>query len=360
MIRLKRGLRAALMLMLGLLGALGLTELGVRFALDPHQAAVARAEEQLPRWGALIRAGLFAYSPDPELHYTLQPGFSGAVEGIRYEVNALGLRGPEVAPKSDALRLVLIGDSYAFGLGASQAETVSAALQQSLQAELKKPVEVLNMGVPAYHTGQEAQWLRTAAPALKPDGVVCLYFGNDASEPAYHLDPQAGHLYTDESATPYRWKRWLHRSTLYQLWAERSAQTYAQSGAMTAGQGVTWPLVEQRLATLKGVCEQQGWPLLIVNLPTVRPAAWTRDAERYRPDLDDAARVTEWGAEQGVPVVELKDWLHELAQQGRLDGLLVSSESGIDFDDHFVGAGNRLMAAWIAREMLQLGFLGLP
>ena len=76
--------------------------------------------------------------------------------------------------------------------------------------------------------------------------------------------------------------------------------------------------------------------------------------------MDDAARVTEWGAEQGVPVVELKDWLHELAQQGRLDGLLVSSESGIDFDDHFVGAGNRLMAAWIAREMLQLGFLGLP
>ena len=142
------------MLMLGLLGALGLTELGVRFALDPHQAAVARAEEQLPRWGALIRAGLFAYSPDPKLHYTLQPGFSGAVEGIRYEVNALGLRGPEVAPKSDALRLVLIGDSYAFGLGASQAETVSAALQHSLQAELKKPVEVLNMGVPAYHTGQ--------------------------------------------------------------------------------------------------------------------------------------------------------------------------------------------------------------
>lgn len=348
------------MVALGLLAALGGAELVVRFALDPHGAALTRAEAQLPRWGSLIRAGLIAYSPNAELHYTLQPGFSGAVEGIRYEVNAAGLRGGELAPKGEALRLVLIGDSYAFGLGASAIETVSAALQQRLQAELERPVEVLNLGVPAYHTGQETEWLRTAAPALEPDGVVCLYFGNDASEPAYHLDAQAGHLYTDESSTPYRWKRGLHRSALYQLWAKRSAQTYAHSGAMTAGAGVTWPLVEARLETLKGVCEQQGWPLLIVNLPTVRPAEWTRDVERYRPDLDDAERVTQWGAQHAIPVIELKGWLVELAQQGRLDALLVSPEPGLLFDDHFVGAGNQLMAEWIAREMLRLGFLGLP
>lgn len=350
--------------MAGLAAALLLAELAVRLTLDPAGRALATSRERLPRWSALLEAGLFEHSPNPDLHYTLRPGFRGVVEGIDYTIDARGLRvageardeGEARGDHNDASqheptrRLVLLGDSNAFGLGARAAETLSAQLEREL-ARRGLPTRVDNLGVPAYHTGQETAWLAELAPALaaeRPiDGVLLWYYANDASEPGYHLDEQTGHLYTDETSVPYAWKRLLRRSALYQVWAARATRAYEHSGAMTPGEGVTWPTVEARLDELLGLCEEHGWPLFVLNLPMVRPGDVVL-SPAFEPDREDAARVSGWARRRDVPELNLGPWLERLAQEGRLDGFLVSAEPGNFYDDHFTGEGLAALAhEWV-------------
>lgn len=343
--------RPLLLLALGLLAGLAAAEVVVRWTLDPAGTSLAASRAALPRWSALVEAGLFQYADDARLHYTLRPGFTASIEGVTYRINDHGLRGAPVPPRSAAKRLLLVGDSLAFGLGAPEDATLHAHLAKQLSTG-STPVEVLSLGVPAYHTGQAAAWLAQAGPALEADGVLLLYYANDATEPGYHLDPTTGHLYTDETRTPYRWKRGLRRSALYQWWAQGATAAYAHSG-------VQWPRVEARLDELVEVCRAHGWPLFVVNVPMVRPQAVTRDAAAYAPDLRAAARVAAWASGRGVACTSLGDWLVGLAEQGRLDARLVSPEPGPFYDDHFNGAGNAELAAEVVAALRTSDFLGL-
>jgi lysophospholipase L1-like esterase len=359
----RRGLRRLLAALLGLTLGLLAAELGVRMALDPHGAARADSRAKLPRWSTLLEDGLLEGSPDSGLRYGLRPGFEGSALGVVYRTNSLGLRGPEVAPvpPAGARRILLVGDSYAYGLGVAEADALDAQLERLLAAEgqAPRPTEVLNLGVPAYHTGQELAWLEARGFGLAPDLVLLLFFGNDASEPGYLHDDRDRLLYTDELPLPHGWKRRLRRSALYTLAAEASAERYARSGAFTPGAGVTWPVVAGRLGTLIEACERRAVPLVVANLPTIRSNATTADPVAYGPDLVDAARVSELCAERGVPVIELGPLLVREARAGRLESLLIDPEPGPRYDDHFTAAGSRLLAEHIAAGLEQLAPPGL-
>ena len=351
-----RGRRRALALAAGLaLGTL-FAEVAVRVTLDPHGAALADARARLPRWGALLGAGLLEGADDAALQYGLSTGFVAEVEGVTYRTNSMGMRGREVeatAPPGTQ-RMLLVGDSYAYGLGVGELATLDAQLEELLQAGQSAPTEVLNLGVPAYHTGQERAWLEARGFDLAPDLVVLLYFGNDASEPAYLHDDTRRFLYTDELPLPFAIKRHLWSSALYVLAAEASAEAYARSGAFTAGEGVTWPAVSARLESLFTACEQRGVPLVVANLPTIRSNATTADPVAFGSDLVDAARVSDLCVERGVPVIELGPLLVREARAGRLESLLVDPSPGPRYDDHFTAEGNRLVAEHIAAALAEL------
>src|SRR5262245_41457465 len=81
---------------------------------------------------------------------------------FRIEVthNSLGFRGPEVARElaADRRRVLVLGDSFAYGIGVEDDETFSARLQA-----LEPRLDVLNSGVNGYGTGQELLLLREHA-----------------------------------------------------------------------------------------------------------------------------------------------------------------------------------------------------
>jgi hypothetical protein len=173
---------------------------------------------------ALVRAtGALDQGPVPrrlleatgaaEPPYRLRAGVRLAVLGRDVRVSSLGLRGPEIAPRppSGSRRVLVLGDSVAFGWGLDEAESFPAQLEGQLRAR-GVAAEVLNAGVPGYSTASEAALHRELAPELAPDAVVLAVSLNDFT-PTPSLSPLGFPQGAGAQPTP----GWLARSELYAL-----------------------------------------------------------------------------------------------------------------------------------------------
>lgn len=172
-----KGWRAnALLALVSLVLAGGAAELGLRLA----------------GYGALhdvySKPELF-WRHDALLGWSLEPGARGRYRGPQpfpvefdsaIEINSLGLRGPELAPRPpEGLRVVLLGDSFVAGFEVEQAETFAALLEPLLTHRLGRPVAVINAAVRGYGTDQSLLWYRERGRALAPDLVVAVFSAND-------------------------------------------------------------------------------------------------------------------------------------------------------------------------------------
>src|SRR5688572_7228840 len=90
----------------------------------------------------------------PDLRYELTPGASGQGWGTQIDINSQGFRGPEPSNNPSTHRIIVLGDSIAFGNFLPFEDTVSSQLQQRLSAAGRN-AEVLNFGVGGYDTLQE-------------------------------------------------------------------------------------------------------------------------------------------------------------------------------------------------------------
>lgn len=111
------------------------------------------------------------------------PALATLYEGL-YRYNALGLRGPEVAPvpKDGTVRVLAVGDSFTFGQGVAEEHTWPARLERLLadRRDAAGPaVEVVNAGRAGLDTRGELQWLEEHGAALRPDLVIVQFFVND-------------------------------------------------------------------------------------------------------------------------------------------------------------------------------------
>ena len=172
-----RRLLGSLALLLVSLGvALGLAELGFRLA----------------GYGALhdvYSSPELFWRHDDLLGWSLEPHAKGRYKGPRpypiefdtaIEINALGLRGPELAPRAPGeLRILFLGDSFVAGFEVEQQETFTALLEGRLVGRLGSPVRVVNAAVRGYGTDQSYLWFRERGRALGADLVVALFSAND-------------------------------------------------------------------------------------------------------------------------------------------------------------------------------------
>jgi hypothetical protein len=115
-------------------------------------------------------------------------GHRQVVDGILTTINDRGYRGLALADeKGHRLRVVVLGDSIAFGLDMNDADTFSALLGSSYPE-----LEVANLAVPGYGPDQELMRLEREGLALQPDVVVlALCLSNDladASLPVFLYD----------------------------------------------------------------------------------------------------------------------------------------------------------------------------
>jgi lysophospholipase L1-like esterase len=124
------------------------------------------------------------FRPDPALgertEAHLHGWFSSPEYRIRIDTNAAGFRMAEdLAPaKRSKVRVLVLGDSFTFGMGVEAQETYAAVLERMLNANRPRDVEVLNLGVIGYGTLQEIELLHQYA-FLEPDVVVLGFFARD-------------------------------------------------------------------------------------------------------------------------------------------------------------------------------------
>jgi hypothetical protein len=113
------------------------------------------------------------------LPHELAPGRATTYKGVAVRVNSLGFRGPELAPPPDGTeRVALVGDSFTFGNGCREEETLTAALERELAAH-GRAAQVVNCGVPAFNAQDVVALTKGRVLALHPQRVVYVLVAND-------------------------------------------------------------------------------------------------------------------------------------------------------------------------------------
>ena len=119
---------------------------------------------------------------DSTLGWVHQPGQEGIFETPQFRtsvhINQKGLRDDEHAYEraNNTKRILVIGDSFAWGYGVEESERFSELLETSLG------VEVINAGVSGYSTDQELLWFRNEGIKYDVDLVILIFTGNDIGD----------------------------------------------------------------------------------------------------------------------------------------------------------------------------------
>ena len=123
--------------------------------------------------------------------YGLRPGATSRHSRalpVEYAVNSDGFRDAPRAQRkpAGALRILVLGDSVAFGFGVAQEESFPAQLEARLARGGR--AEVLNFGVGGYNPYTEAALLADRGLSFEPDLVLVQFSINDLNDPTLHFD----------------------------------------------------------------------------------------------------------------------------------------------------------------------------
>jgi len=167
--RLRRLGKKLLALLISTLIALFIAEIAIRF-LAPQVMVVPMTE---------TLAGLQVQRPNVDGR-----GYVPRLYDVTYRTNSQRFRGQREYPQQPTpgtTRIIAIGDSLCFGVGADDDQSFPAVLEKSLQSANQK-IEVINAGIGGTGTGSQALWFDNSLSQLKPKIVVLSIFVNDIDD----------------------------------------------------------------------------------------------------------------------------------------------------------------------------------
>lgn len=137
--------------------------------------------------GGPARGGKLSYAWNPALGvYALPPGSCGedcrSGTCVRICANSAGFRGPQllVRKTARAVRVLLVGDSYVFGSGVYEEDTLRARLALALKLRAPRRWELESYALPGLNFNSYVSLLEKIAPGARPDVVVLGFLrGND-------------------------------------------------------------------------------------------------------------------------------------------------------------------------------------
>ncbi len=104
---------------------------------------------------------------------------------VRYEINAMGFRGPDIEPKHPGVRRLLVtGDSMTEGHGVPFEATFPVRLNESLMGAGWQAINIgVQGGSPLYYAANAERFL-----ALEPDVIMLTLFENDIGDDRFQED----------------------------------------------------------------------------------------------------------------------------------------------------------------------------
>lgn len=127
--------------------------------------------------------GRSVLSYDDTLIWTFQPGLNVTPFGPPVSINDAGFRDefPRADTGSEETRIAVLGDSYTAAVRTSEEERFTERLERGLEED-GHSVDVINFGMNAYGTDQEALTYRHVASRFDPEVVILMVSPNDIRE----------------------------------------------------------------------------------------------------------------------------------------------------------------------------------
>ncbi len=187
---LRRGLLAAgsavltLLIIEGTLSFTGARTLAERLVPPLERAPALRVVGQ--GGGPGLEVGDYDLHVDPAVGRVLVPQRTRELHGARVTTDAAGLRVRPAPPRGgDPLRIVVLGDSVAFGWGLADDETLAHQLETLLEQQRPpggRGVEARTVAVPGWNASTACAFLFDHLAELDPDVVVFVPVINDLSD----------------------------------------------------------------------------------------------------------------------------------------------------------------------------------
>ena len=185
------------------------------------------------------------------------------------ERTATGFRGPdrEIEKPPGTYRIVGVGDSFTYGLGAPYEVTFLAQIEAALAERGGPPVEAINLGIPGYWPEPEALVLRHYGLHYQPDLVLVGVYTNDFEETASGPSRTVRHGYLVSS----RARRmgglgfWLYRRSHVAriLFAHR----LAMPATVPPDPEIVWARMQEAWARMVDMTRATGARIAFVHIP---------------------------------------------------------------------------------------------
>ena len=287
---------------------------------------------------------------------------------IHVKINSKGLRDREYNySKPDGIkRIVVLGDSFTWGIGVEDKERYTEILEDSLL----KNIQVMNMGAAGYGNDQELLFLREEGVKYSPDVVIVAFYHNDLTnnmhsfqyfqyKPMFVLDaenkliltnvpvPQKGFLsfgmllYTHSHTFHFLFERLQSRGILDKLikmvFGKKDASTTNVSYITERQNG--YNLTKAILREIDAVAEANNAKTMIVIFP-FRAHVKNKNCD---PEINGA--LVDFGKESNIPVLDLLPEFREHAKNGE--------QLYFKNDSHWNANGHRLAAELIYDKLIE-------
>lgn len=222
------------------------------------------------------------YLADEVLRHKHRPGFRGHWEGTWFEINSLGMRGPEITldKQPGEFRVVALGDSCTFGKSVEEEETWPRQLEGLLAARMPEGrfARVANLGVNGFAGHEYHELFFRLGLGLRPDVVLVGYNLNDFPNVIQEVDQavykrrglrRAISQDLRDSLGRTALYRWV-RATYYEAVEQRDWQRAEAFARAAAGQGSdpqVWAEQERFLGEIVAGARENGAEVVVFLFP---------------------------------------------------------------------------------------------
>ena len=302
------------------------------------------------------------YVPHDVLPYQPRPGsvVEGRSEFDEFDVelrhNSFGFRGgePAVPKPPDVLRIVGLGDSFTYGIGAPEDSVYLSLLGERVDRPGQR-VDVINLGIPRYFTEAQRLVLELYGGQLQPDVVTLGFVPNDIVDTRLGLDGVGvspdGWLVSADGAEALSelgpGLMWLYRNShtfrvFFVAWMDRQSDephiewgdVFKENGSLEGD----WREVEDQLDRIAELVDGLGAEFVVVHIPLSGP--WGPEAS-YPAD-----RLRKWARRSDAHFV---DALPALAEHDDMNDLYWAR------DGHATPLGNDIIASVMADFLVESG-----
>jgi lysophospholipase L1-like esterase len=278
--------------------------------------------------------------PDPVLVYKHRSNFQATYQGVPMTTNEHGWRDRPLQAKAvGELRVLILGDSIAFGPGVPVEDIFATRLEDKLAKDLGRPVRTVNTGVGSYNTAVQSALLKTYFDRIAPDIVILMYVSNDLMQNLPPFDPWSKRSLSGKSP-PETVNLLLGRSWLFRLY-ELTLEIYGDRAPLYDMRTVGARESMAALADIAAFCRSHDVPFVTFVYRT-HSELTSAASTNY---LGEIAKV---GESNGFPVVDVAPWWTGMDMRSVINSLT---------DVHPNAKGHEILANRIAATLTESGLV---